>query len=232
MEINRGTPAIDSFRQRRLMGRTASWDGSRVTDDTELVRRMLAGEQAAFTDFFESHFPRVYRFALPRLAGNEDAAREVAQRTMIKAMRKLAQYRGEAALFTWTCQICRREIADHVRASSRSSAKVVLIEDSEEVRAALESIAAPPGDDPLHRLDRAELGRMIQAILDRLPGRYGDALEWKYIEGHSVEEIGERLGIGRTAAQSLLARARVAFREGLEAVFGASASDVLASFAG
>ena len=64
-------------------------------------------------------------------------------------------------------------------------------------------------------------------MLDRLPGRYGDALEWKYIEGHSVEEIGQRLGIGHTAAQSLLARARVAFRDGLEAVFGASARDVL-----
>ncbi len=59
-------------------------------------------------------------------------------------------------------------------------------------------------------------------------GRYGDALEWKYVEGRSVEEISERLGIGQTAAQSLLARARVAFREGVEAVFGASADDVLA----
>ncbi len=201
-----------------------------MSDDAELVRRMLAGEQAAFTAFFDSHFPRVYRFALPRVAGNEDTAREVVQRTMIKAMRKLSQYRGEAALFTWTCQICRREIADHVRSARRASGKVVLIEDSEEVRAALESIAAPPGDDPLRRCDRAEVGRMIQAVMDRLPGRYGDALEWKYIEGRSVEEIGERLGIGQTAAQSLLARARVAFREGLEAVFGASASDVLATF--
>jgi RNA polymerase sigma-70 factor (ECF subfamily) len=105
----------------------------------------------------------------------------------------------------------------------------VLIDDSEEVRAALESIAAPDSDDPFRGADRAELGRLVHAVLDRLPQRYGDALEWKYVEGRSVEEIGERLGIGHTAAQSLLARARVAFREGLEAVFGASAPDVLAS---
>ncbi len=88
---------------------------------------------------------------------------------------------------------------------------------------------APSTDDPLHGADRAELGRLVHAVLDRLPGRYGDALEWKYVEGRSVEEISERLGIGQTAAQSLLARARVAFREGVEAVFGASADDVLAS---
>ena len=36
----------------------------------------------------------------------------------------------------------------------------------------------------------------MHAVLDRLPHRYGDALEWKYVEGRSVEEIGERLGIG------------------------------------
>ena len=66
------------------------------------------------------------------------------------------------------------------------------------------------------------------AVLDRLPSRYGDVLEWKYIEGRSVEEIGVLLGVGQAAAQSLLARARVAFREALETVFGSTASDVLA----
>jgi len=200
-----------------------------VTEERELVQRMLAGDQSAFTEFFGSHFARLFRFALPRVGGDEDAAKEVVQRTLIKVMRKLHQFRGDATLFTWSCQICRREIVDHARASRRSSSNVVLIEDSEEVRAALESIAAPASQDPLARCDRAELARMIRSILDQLPARYGDALEWKYMEGHSVEEIGERLGIGHTAAQSLLARARVAFREGLEAVFGASAPDVMAA---
>jgi RNA polymerase sigma-70 factor, ECF subfamily len=43
-----------------------------------------------------------------------------------------------------------------------------------------------------------------------------------------VEEIGELLGVGHAAAQSLLARARTAFREALETVFGAETADVLA----
>ena len=200
-----------------------------MNEDSQLMQRMLAGEERAFTAFFETYFPRIYRFALPRVGRNEDTAKDVVQATLVKAMRKLGDYRGDAALFTWLCQICRREIADHVRSQRRHSEKVVLIEDSEEVRAALESIEAPPGDDPLRRCDSAELKRLVHAVLDRLPGRYGEALEWKYVEGRSVEEIGDRLGIGHTAAQSLLARARVAFRDGLEAVFGASAADVLAS---
>ena len=200
-----------------------------MTDDRELVQRMLAGEERAFVAFFETYFPRVYRFALPRLNRNEEATKDVVQGTLIKAMRKLGDFRAEAALFTWLCQICRREIADHVRSQRRHSEKVVLIEDSAEVRAALESIEAPAGEDPLRLYDQGELKRLVHAVLDRLPDRYGDALEWKYLEGRSVEEIGDLLGIGHTAAQSLLARARVAFRDGLEAVFGASADDVLAS---
>jgi RNA polymerase sigma-70 factor, ECF subfamily len=200
-----------------------------VTDDRQLVERLLAGEERAFEAFFETYFPRVYRFALPRVGLNEDTAKDVVQAALIKAIRKLDGWRGEAALFTWLCQICRREIADHVRSEKRRVGNVVLIEDSAEVRAALESIEAPAGDDPLRRADSDELKRLVHAVLDRLPNRYGEALEWKYVEGRSVEEIGERLGIGHTAAQSLLARARVAFREGVEAVFGASAVDVLAS---
>ena len=203
--------------------------GDEVTEDRELVRQMLAGDKSAFSEFFTMYFPRVFRFALPRLNRNEDDAKDVVQATLVKAMRRLGDYRGEAAMFTWLCQICRREIASHVRSARRYSDKVVLIEDSDEVRAALESIEAPAADDPLRRCDGAELKRLVHAVLDRLPGRYGEALEWKYVEGRSVEEIGDRLGIGHTAAQSLLARARVAFRDGLEAVFGASATDVLAS---
>jgi RNA polymerase sigma-70 factor, ECF subfamily len=200
-----------------------------MKDDRELVAAMLAGDERAFTTFFETYFPRVYRFALPRLNRDVDATKDVVQGTLVKAMRAIGDWRGEAALFTWLCQICRHQIADHVRSERRHASKVVLIDDSDEVRAALESIAAPSTDDPLQGADRAELSRLVHALLDQLPSRYGEALEWKYVEGRSVEEIGERLGIGPTAAQSLLARARVAFREGVEAVFGASADDVLAS---
>jgi RNA polymerase sigma-70 factor, ECF subfamily len=200
-----------------------------MNDDRDLVAAMLGGDERAFTTFFETYFPRVYRFALPRVNRNPDVAKDVVQVTLVKAMRALGTWRGDATLFTWLCQICRRQIVDHVRSERRHSSKVVLIDDSDEVRAALESIEAPAADNPLHGADRAELGRLVHVVLDRLPGRYGEALEWKYVEGRSVEEIGERLGIGQTAAQSLLARARIAFREGVEAVFGASADDVLAS---
>lgn len=203
-----------------------------MTDDADLVRRMLAGEERAFNTFFETFFPRVYRFALPRLGGQPEAAREVVQATLIKAMRSLSGYRGDAALFSWICQICRHQIVDQLRADRRHSKHVVLLEDSPEIRAALEAIEAPLEDEPAHRYGSEETRRLVRSVLDRLPSRYGDVLEWKYVEGRSVEEIGERLGIGHAAAQSMLARARTSFREALETVFGSTAADVLAGMRG
>ena len=201
-----------------------------MNDDQQLVERLLAGDERAFSAFFREYFPRVYRFALPRLNRDADLAKDVVQATLIKAIRGLSGFRGEAALFTWLCQICRREIVDQLRKVRRRSGQVVLIDDSPEVRAVLESIEAPSTAEPAHAHGTAELQRIVHAVLDRLPARYGEALELKYIEGRSVEEIGDRLGIGHTAAQSLLARARVAFRDGMEAVFGATAGDVMTRF--
>ncbi len=197
--------------------------------ESELVREMLAGKERAFNAFFADFFPRVYRFVLPRVQADVEAAKEVVQATLVKAIRNLGQFRGEAALFSWVCQIARHQIADYLRAERRYADRVVPIDERPEVMAALESLAAPASDQPQEKYSSEETRRLVQAVLDRLPGRYGDVLEWKYVEGRSVEEIGERLGVGHTAAQSLLARARTAFREALETVFGSTAADILAA---
>ena len=189
-----------------------------ATDDRELVGRMLAGEEDAFDQFFRGHFSRLYRFALPRLDRDADAAEEVVQVTLCKAVSGLKSYRGESALFTWLCTICRREIAAHHARRGRRSESVGLIEDSPDVRAALDSLAAILGQDPESQLRREEVARLVQVTLDVLPRAYGDALEWKYVDGLSVKEIAARLNLGAKAAESLLTRARQAFRDGFATV--------------
>ena len=199
-----------------------------MKEEQLLIRRMLGGDEQAFEAFFNAYFARIYRFALPRLNGDVEATREVVQATLAKAMRRIADFRGESALFTWLCQICRREAVDHIRSRRRHLKHVVLIDDRPELRSAIDALEAPEEYDLVKAYGREEVGRLVRVVLDRLPSNYGDALEWKYMEGSSVEEIGERLGIGTIAAQSLLARARTAFREALEQVFGAEAADIAA----
>ena len=181
--------------------------------DLVLVRRLLAGEEPAFEEFFAEYFPRLFRFACVRCGGDEDLAEEAVQAALIKAVAKLSSYRGEAALFTWLCTICRHEVTD-LRARAGKLQEVELLEDRPDTRAALEMLATLAAGDPESRRQREELSRHVLVTLDHLPRRYGDALEWKYIDGLPVEEIARRLGVGYKAAESLLGRARQAFREG------------------
>lgn len=182
-------------------------------DDKNLVKQLLAGDDRAFDRFFDENFARLYRFALARLPDDPDAAREVAQITLTRAIRKLATYRGESALFTWLCAICRNQTSEWLRTRCRREQHVVLTEDHPEVQAAVDSYRVPDDELPEAQYQRAEALRLIQVALDRLPAKYGDVLEWKYVEGWSLKEIGARLDLGHEATQSLLARARRAFGE-------------------
>jgi len=190
-----------------------------MNEDRRLVKRMLAGEEPAFEEFFTDYFPRLYRFALPRVRHNADLAEEVVQQTLCLAIRKMEGYRGEAALFTWLCTFCRREIGAYYRKHGRDL-QPLLSEDSPEIRASLESLAASLSQQPDSQLLRAEIARLVQVTLDCLPEWYARALEMKYLKDLPVKEIAAQLRLGPKAAESLLTRARQAFREGFSTLTG------------
>lgn len=178
-------------------------------EEKALVERMLAGDEAAMEELADEYFPPLYRFALARLgghAGDTELTREIVQTTVCKALDKLETWRGEAPLLAWLCACCRNEIRMFFRQKKRWPAIVELDEE-------------PSGDDhPEGALARKEEVRLVHAALDLLPPRYARALEWKYVDRVPVKEIAERLRLGAKAAESLLTRARQAFRKGYETV--------------
>lgn len=193
--------------------------------DKALAKKILDGDEAAFRDVFDHYFPRLYRFSMARLDGDREAASDVVQQTFCKAIQNLEHYRGEAALYTWFCQICRNVIVDYCRANNRQRERQVLFEDHGNVRAILDALAAPVTEQPEMAAWQRDVRRLVQATVDTLPERYGDVLEWKYVEGYTVKEIADRLQITAKAAESTLTRARVAFRNAMTEI--ADGSDVL-----
>lgn len=187
-----------------------------ITHDRDLVRRMRGGDERAFEEFFDAYYPRLHRFAAARVR-LRDAAEDIAQATIVLAIRKAGTWRGEAALFTWLCTLCRREIAAYCRRHDET--EVTVLDDVPEVRAQLETLAARL-EDPQQQLERQDLARLVQLTLDYLPARYGDVLEWKYLQGLSMREIAERLDTTTKAVESLLTRARDAFRDGFATLSG------------
>ncbi|XOV88110.1 MAG: RNA polymerase sigma factor [Pseudomonadota bacterium] len=181
--------------------------------DLFLARNLLKGDAREFDRFFADYFPRLYRFAMTRMDTDESAAQDVVQTTLMNAVRSMDSYRGEASMFTWLCQICRNEINAHFRRLQRSVP--VVAQDDDAIRPILESLEAESRDNPESAFQGSEITQLIQDVLDYLPANYGNALEWKYIEGFSVTEIAARLEVTELAAQSLLSRARNAFRDAI-----------------
>jgi RNA polymerase sigma-70 factor, ECF subfamily len=193
--------------------------------DDRLVKRLLARDEAALREFFDEYFGRLYRFAFARLRGNAALAEDAAQATLMRGLRGLPGFRGQASLFSWLAQICRNEIADLVEKAARISAHTTSLDAEGAMRDAAHAVAdANAGGEVA--LARGERLKVIRLVLDELPGRYGEMLELKYIEEWNVERIAARVGLSFEAAQSQLQRARIAFRSALQ-LRGIAAQDLL-----
>lgn len=185
--------------------------------DQKLVERLLAGDENAFREFFDEYFDRLFRFALSRVRDNPGLAEEAAQRALCRAVRKLDNFRGESTLFSWLAGICRNELADLLEVSNRDAARHVSLESDPSGQRAAEQHPAATDLEPESQTASDERIEQIDALLRQLPGRYGEALRWKYLDDLSTEAIATRLGVSHDAAQSTLQRARLAFKSAAHA---------------
>lgn len=181
--------------------------------DKKLAERLLKGDRKSFDAFFNGYYPRLFRFSLVRLDHDHDLADETVQVVLCQAISKMSTYRGEASLFSWLCTFCRYEISKQLKARGRAQGDTELTEDDPAVRAALESMLAISSNDPDAAVYQGEISRLVQVAMDQLPALYADTLECKYVHGLSVREIGERIGKSTKATESILTRARTAFKD-------------------
>jgi RNA polymerase sigma-70 factor (ECF subfamily) len=182
----------------------------RLRQDRKLAQRVLAGEERALRQFMDEYGPRLFRYARHRL-GNLADVDDVVQATLAQAARRLETYRGEATLLTWLVQICRHEISRTLHKASQSDMMEPFL-NNELLRATVEQIA-DDSTTPEGEATRREVISLVQFALDQLPEHYAAALEMKYIYGYGSKEIAQALSSSDDAIQSLLARARRAFRD-------------------
>ena len=181
--------------------------------DLKLTKLLLKGDEKSFNAFFDAYHPRLFRFIMSRVDQDYDLAHDMAQDTLCKALDKIADYRGEAALFTWMCQISRSLIHAHFVKQNRRAKVVQPLADTEAMRNILENIAMNDQLQPEQLSMNLQLKQIIEEVLDHLPKDYGNVLTWKYVDDLSVNEIAEQLETTQIAAQSILARARKSFQQ-------------------
>ncbi len=166
-----------------------------MDQDSELARRAAAGDAAAFTALVRAHEAAIRRF-LRRLAG--DAADDLAQETFLKAWRTGGQYRGDGRYRAWLMRIAWTAFLGAHRAGARRDAR----EAAATVREG--------GYDPEAAID-------LERALAKLGERERAAALLCFGEGCSHAEAASIMGLPLGTLKSVVARARAALVETLEA---------------
>lgn len=185
--------------------------GSREESDAELLRLMLAGDEAAFTALYRRRQGGVYRFAL-RMSGSEALAEDVVQETFMVLMREGGGFdpaRGSLAAYLYG--IARNHV---LRAFERERALVRFDEETDEApEAPHENLVARP--DPLGDLTRGEMVERLRLAVLALPPHYREALVLCELEEMSYAEAAAALGCAVGTVRSRLHRARAMLAEKL-----------------
>ncbi len=165
----------------------------------------IVADQAAFRDWYEQALPRVYRYLLARCGHDVELAEELTQQTFIEAVRRRASFDGRSDVVTWLCAIGRNKLVDHYRRSGRERQHQV-------------HLIAGWTDGQADVWAQRELQAGVQAVLAQLPGEQRIVLVLRYLDQMSVREIASTIGRSEKATESLLSRAREAFRRAHGAV--------------
>jgi RNA polymerase sigma-70 factor, ECF subfamily len=171
-------------------------DQGRVWRERGLQAAVLAGDESAWRAWYDETADALYAYIAWRCGGLRDAADEIAQDVWLTAVRRLPTFDPSAGSFLgWLRGIAARVSANRYRRDRRREAI---------------ALRRPTSSGADADLDRAE---RVAAVLAALPDNYETVLRAKYLDALSVAEIAGSLGLSEKAVESLLSRARAAFRD-------------------
>ncbi|HKI38677.1 MAG TPA: sigma-70 family RNA polymerase sigma factor [Gemmataceae bacterium] len=176
----------------------------RVGRERALRRAVLAGDESAWRAWYDECFDALFAYVLWRCSGLRDVAEEVVQETWLTAVRRVRHFDPEAGTFAgWLRGIAANLLRNRFRRARRhdpfARANGVSCADG----------TAESADAEALRRERA--GRIARALAE-LSERHEAVLRAKYLEGRAVADIAAEWHETPKAVESLLTRAREAFR--------------------
>src|ERR1051325_8603262 len=169
-----------------------------------MTRRLAAGEEAAFREFHERYFDRLYQFLLVIARGQEHEAQEALQETLLRVVRYARAFETEDAFWCWLKVVARSAARDGGRKRRRYLALLETF--------ALRWRQQRSGAD---NADSRSLRAMLGESLDELTPGDRRLIEGKYLEGAAVKDLSAAAGLTEKAVESRLLRLRRQLRERL-----------------
>jgi RNA polymerase sigma-70 factor, ECF subfamily len=177
--------------------------------EKQLVRRAQNGEVSAYEELVRMHQHRVLAVVGGILRGSEDVE-DVAQQALAKAYFSIRRFDLRSAFGTWLYKIAVNECWDYLR--KKKVRRLVYEADmSEEQVRKLDSVPEHSFGDRRPHGDagsRVEQQQLVERLLAELDEKDQIMLVMKEVEGFSVEEIGDVLGLNVNTVKVRLFRAR------------------------
>ena len=212
--------------------------------DAELVRRAKAGELEAFETLTTRYEQRVYSLALRmlrrrpgfaatvllRMLRQEQDAEDVTQQTFLSALENLGGFRGEASFATWLLRIASHAALKVIR--KRKGLNTVSLEAAtgspeQDGEVPHPEFIADWRQSPEQLVHQNEIQRLLEEALSQLDDKHRLVFLLRDVEGLSVKETAEALGLSEANTKVRLLRARLQLREHLTRTLGDPASRVV-----
>jgi RNA polymerase sigma-70 factor, ECF subfamily len=210
--------------------KTPASKATAALSETELVRRVAAGDAAAFEALMRQCNRKLFRVARAILKDDAEAE-EAVQDVYVTSYRAIGDFRGDSKLATWLTRIVINEALGRLRRRRRDQV-VVPISTTCDDRG--EPFAAAPdgsGASPEEAALRAELRLLLERKIDGLPMAFRTVFIMRELEEMTVEETAQCLQIPEATVRSRLFRARGLLREALAREIDLTTPDAFA-FAG
>ena len=169
----------------------------------EFVRRVQAGDQAAFRELVEQHQTKIYS-VIHRILRNREDSEDVAQQVFTKVYFAIKNFDGRCSLLTWIYKIAVNECYSHLRRQRARTAR--------DVDAPEHDVSAAEGWSGASREPAADITMAARDFLNKLLARVPEEerllLVMKEVEGHSIGELAAMTGSTESAIKTKLFRAR------------------------
>ncbi len=197
--------------------------------DAELVHAAKAGDLAAFEELATRHERQIYSLAY-RILQNPHDAEDVTQQAFLSAVENLAKFREESSFATWLYRIATFAALKVIR--KRKGLDTLSLEETTEPREDYGSIPHPEyiadwKQSPEQLVERNETQRLLDDALAKLDEKHRLVFVLRDVEGLSVAETAEALGLTESNVKMRLLRARLQLREELTRTLGDPATRIV-----
>lgn len=194
-------------------------DVDELNDESDLVRRLIAGDAFAWRTFVD----QFHRLVTARIAATarelrvtlrpsdgEDLTADVFSQLLARDCASLRDFQGRSTLSTWLSVIARRIALRKLLGARREPANPLYAAPADR------ELAAQPLDDPLVHMIRNENRRRLDEALAELSERQRELVRLHYLDGCSYREISQRLGMSINSIGPTLQRVQEKLRARLQ----------------